>query len=532
MRLSRIVLFSGISFAIALLIIGGFSYFNKNIGATVLMVPQGGTGAQTFAAGQCLVGAGTGAVTTGACGTGGGTHPVTSTEPVMAQYFVATSTLATSTFAWGIQATNFNLTSTTATSTASNGINLSNGCFAINGTCVGANGGANVVDTLYATLGAGNDAGGLNIFDVGRLTAASFNATSTTATSSAVNFYGSLIGANYFESTSTLASQFKYASSTSFSATTALIGTLSLTNTLTVPNGGTGAITITGLVKGNAAAAMSAYTGATCINQFIRSLDVSGAPTCATVGTADISLANLTALNTTLTFSVTYNGSAAATIALNLGNANTWTALQQFGNATSTLLTATRGWFTNASSTNLSSDWGGFITASSTYMTIGYSLDAGGAATFEIPNGATPVFSAIGQIGFDTTDNQLLVGTSTVNDPAVFPSRIKLFGGGISSTSPDFVNGGVIPTSQQLDGFIVDQISCQTDGGTSVVINFSNVAGTSDSNTVTCDADGQNITVSANRAYAANSYNRIEIGAITGAVDYMTYSVWGFILRE
>ena len=37
-------------------------------GATVLTVPQGGTGASTFGAGLCLKGNGTGAITTGACG--------------------------------------------------------------------------------------------------------------------------------------------------------------------------------------------------------------------------------------------------------------------------------------------------------------------------------------------------------------------------------------------------------------------------------------------------------------------------------
>jgi len=42
------------------------------VGATVLQVYQGGTGASTFDAGECLVGAGTGAITTQACGGSGG----------------------------------------------------------------------------------------------------------------------------------------------------------------------------------------------------------------------------------------------------------------------------------------------------------------------------------------------------------------------------------------------------------------------------------------------------------------------------
>ena len=61
------------------------------------------------------------------------------------QYLTSTSTTATSTFAWGIQATNFRLTSVTATSTAASGIDLSSGCFAINGTCVSGGGGGGTV---------------------------------------------------------------------------------------------------------------------------------------------------------------------------------------------------------------------------------------------------------------------------------------------------------------------------------------------------------------------------------------------------
>ena len=51
-------------------------------------------------------------------------------------------------------------------------------------------------------------------------------------------------------------------------------------------------------------------------------------------------LADLTATNSTLTFSGAYNGGTARTVGLNLGNANTWTALQQFANASSTLFSA------------------------------------------------------------------------------------------------------------------------------------------------------------------------------------------------
>lgn len=58
-------------------------------------------------------------------------------------------------------------------------------------------------------------------------------------------------------------------------------------------------------------------------------------------------LANLTATDSSLTFSGTYTGATARTIGLNVGNANNWTALQTFTNSTSTLFSAT-----NASTTD------------------------------------------------------------------------------------------------------------------------------------------------------------------------------------
>lgn len=109
---------------------------------------------------------------------------------------------------------------------------------------------------------------------------------------------------------------------------------------LTVPGGGTGANSLTGLVLGNGASAMTAYAGASCTNQFPRSQSASGAWTCATVGAADVSLANLSATDSTLTFSGTYTGSTARTIGINLSNPNAWTGLQQTLRASSTQLSA------------------------------------------------------------------------------------------------------------------------------------------------------------------------------------------------
>lgn len=106
--------------------------------------------------------------------------------------------------------------------------------------------------------------------------------------------------------------------------------TLPVAGTLTVP-ALTSALTLT-----DSGGVFAEYAGATCTNQFIRSLSALGAATCATVSSGDVSLANLTATDSTLTFSGTYTGATARTIGLNLGNANTWTALQIFNSNAST----------------------------------------------------------------------------------------------------------------------------------------------------------------------------------------------------
>ncbi len=78
------------------------------------------------------------------------------------------------------------------------------------------------------------------------------------------------------------------------------------------------------------------YAGTTCTNQFVRVLSALGVATCATVGAADVDLADLTAGNSSLTFSGTYDGQTARNIVLNVANANTWSVLQTFSAASTT----------------------------------------------------------------------------------------------------------------------------------------------------------------------------------------------------
>ena len=290
-----------------------------------------------------------------------------------------------------------------------------------------------------------------------------------------------------------------------------IAGVLTGTSTATFIQATTTSFAITSITSAlslaGADGSLSEYTGINCTSQFVRDVSAAGAGTCESVANTDLTnstisgvalggtLNALTATNGTLTFSASYTGAAAATVGLNLSSVNSWTGGQSFLSATTT-------------------------------------------GTLAIPQGAAPVIAGIGALGYDTTDKQFLIGTSSLassfaDSPIVIPAMQKLWGATVASTSADWVSGGRIPMPPQRDGFYVREIHCFVDGGTSVVINISNSGGTTDSETVTCDADGAvDTSIDTNLVYAAGSLNSLEIGTITGAVDYVTFSVWGFITRE
>lgn len=70
-----------------------------------------------------------------------------------------------------------------------------------------------------------------------------------------------------------------------------------VTGTLPVASGGTGVGTLTGLALGAGTGNFSAYGGTSCTNQFPRSLDASGAATCASVAAATDITGNLPVTN-------------------------------------------------------------------------------------------------------------------------------------------------------------------------------------------------------------------------------------------
>lgn len=99
---------------------------------TLLTVPQGGTGAGSFSNYPIV---------------GNGLNALSASSTLWVVGINATSTTATSTFAFGVNAAQFD--ATTGTSTGK-GWDLSGGCFAINGTCLGA-GGSGTVTSIATT---------------------------------------------------------------------------------------------------------------------------------------------------------------------------------------------------------------------------------------------------------------------------------------------------------------------------------------------------------------------------------------------
>ncbi len=226
------------------------------------------------------------------------------------------------------------------------------------------------------------------------------------------------------------------------------------------------------------------YTGATCTNQFVRVLSALGAATCATVGAADVSLANLTATDSTLTFSGTYNGSTARTIGITLSNPNTWTGLQIFS--------------PNASSTNFTV-WGNFYAPTST----------------------SPTLTSSGQFAINTTAASSGIsihnGTAQANFYDVTPRTFTY-----ATTTP--AGTTTIPVAGSSRAMTYTAIGCNTTGGGTVNARYGTGAATS-TNVVSAAGNATTMTtLSSNNTQAQGTVGYIDIGSWSQATgnQYVT----------
>ena len=158
-------------------------------------------------------------------------------------------------------------------------------------------------------------------------------------------------------------------------------------------------------------------------------------------------------------------------------------------------------------------------------------VDWGGITSFEIPNGSAPTTDTAGEISLDTTDEQLLVADSG-GTARVIQTEQRIWGVTVASTSPAFIDSATLPVPTQLDGYTISRIQCHVVSGTSKVIAVEDASANS-SEDITCattnTTDDGTIT---NATYTASELPFIDFGATTGAVDYVSISVFGHYTRE
>lgn len=156
--------------------------------------------------------------------------------------------------------------------------------------------------------------------------------------------------------------------------------------------------------------------------------------------------------------------------------------------------------------------------------------DFGGATSIEIVNGSGPTVDATGEVAFDTTDNQLLVGNSG-GSARVLRTEERIFGFTLASSSPEFVSGGQVPVPLEKDGYTVTAIRCYVQGGTSVQMTLTD--GTNAMDTLTCATTATSDDGSiANSSVTAAELMYVNVGTISSTPDYVTYAAFGYYTVE
>lgn len=192
--------------------------------------------------------------------------------------------------------------------------------------------------------------------------------------------------------------------------------------------------------------------------------------------------------------------------ALSLGTALTFTT----GTSTTAFFSGL-GTFTNAFVNTL-------LTAAAATFT---GLVDIGAGILEIPNGTGPTSNDVGELSHDTTDNQLIL------DDYVIRTKSELYQFSIASTSAFFTSGVTKLFPVKEDGYVVSDIFCTVEGGTSKAITVFGEA-------ITCDVDGQadDGSISIATVGAASTTVGIVMGATTGTVNAVNVTITGTFTRE
>ena len=170
--------------------------------------------------------------------------------------------------------------------------------------------------------------------------------------------------------------------------------------------------------------------------------------------------------------------------------------------------------------------------ATLTVGTVTGAIDAGGATSLEIVNGASPTVNAVGEIAIDTTSGNLIAATSTNSTATVLASATStLYAFTLASTSPEMIAiGGSLAGDVELPTHFLPQVItgviCKVVAGTSIAINISD--GTNDSNSVTCTTTETQYKFTSNFTFTAYETVQLETATLSGAVDYLVVRLIGY----
>lgn len=257
-------------------------------------------------------------------------------------------------------------------------------------------------------------------------------------------------------------------------------------------------------------------------------------------GTGTVTSVGLSDSNSTLTIGgspVTSSGTLTAT--LNLAHANTWTALQTFGGASSTAFSVTSAWWVPQTSAVLVADSAGKVGEASTQtctnqfmraMSAAYAAtcatvqsedinlgdtfvwtgahDFGSATDFEIPNGSAPTVNTTGEIALDTTNDQLKVygaGAVTVHDQRRFLTFSY-------ATTTTMTGTTTLPLGTAPTGLTFKSAQCYTDAGTMNVQYKYGTGPTLVSSLFNASTTIGTVTFSGNNTPAAGNALKVDIG--------------------
>lgn len=242
------------------------------------------------------------------------------------------------------------------------------------------------------------------------------------------------------------------------------------------------------------------YAGSACAaNNVALSLSALGAVTCGQINNAYWSGTDLSVANGGTGLS-TFGGSNTV---LYTTAADTLTSEAAFTyNSSVNRLTADFASSTAISATNLN------ISGIFNGATLTGALDAGGATSFEIPNGASPTTDAIGEIALDTTSNQLRLATSTGNVPNIYVNFYTMAFSYATTSWTGTTTLYMAPASAALR-FL--DVRCETDTGTLGVSLYDGTNRTRYIPTASTTANANSV-AGTNASFTAGESIRVDVG--------------------